>query len=106
MRVRVGWLTIALIFAVLHCPSRAAGADRPLLKKANPVYPELARQMRVFGLIRLKISVLPSGEVGEMVLESGHPLLVNAAKDAVRQWRFAAAPEATSVSVVVRFDLP
>ena len=86
--------------------AHAAGGDRILLKKAVPVYPVLAKKMRVYGLIRLKVSILPSGEVGTVQLESGHPLLVNAAEDAVRQWRYAAAAETTITSVIVQFDLP
>ena len=106
MRVRAGLLPVLLMCVLTGGPPRARAAERAVVKKAMPVYPELARRMRVFGLIKLTVSILPSGEVAGVVLESGHPLLVNAAKDAVRQWRFAAGAETTTASVVVRFDLP
>ena len=106
MRVRAGWQIVVLSCVLAGLPLCATAAERAVLKKAMPVYPELARKMRVYGLIKLTVSILPSGEVTDIVLESGHPLLVNAARDAVRQWKFAAAGETTTASVVVRFDLP
>ncbi len=110
MRVRAVRMCVVLlcflIFALGPFAAHAAGGERALLKKAQPVYPELARRMRVYGLIRLTVSILPNGNVSNVQLESGHPLLVNAAEDAVRQWKYAAAPETTTTSVTVRFDLP
>ena len=105
MRVRAQWLGLLFCMLALR-PLGATTGERQIVSKAAPIYPELAKKMRVFGLIRLSVSILPSGEVGQIVLESGHPLLVNAARDAVRQWRFAAGPQATVASIVVRFDLP
>ena len=95
-------LLIGLGLANLH----AATGDRIVLTKTDPVYPELAKRMRVYGLIRLRVSILPNGEVADITLESGHPLLVSAAEDAVRRWKFAAAPATTTALVVVRFNLP
>ena len=106
MRFRNQWLTFALIAALLPHNLHAATGDRALLKQARPVYPELALKMRVCGSIRLTVSILPDGRVGDVLLESGHPLLVNAAKEAVKQWKFASGPETTTASVTVRFDLP
>ena len=86
--------------------ARAADHERALLKRTVPVYPELAKRMRVWGAVRFTVSVLPSGDVTDVQLESGHPILVNAARDAVRQWKFAAGTETTSRSVIVEFELP
>ena len=105
MRLRTGWLFVSFYLLALR-PLHAAPGDRPLVSKALPVYPVLARRMHVFGEIHLFISILPSGAVDRIVLRSGHPLLVEAARDAVRHWKFAAAPQTTTTSVVVHFDLP
>ena len=110
MRVRAGRMCVVLMCFFMSGGGRfvahAANGERTLLKRAQPVYPELARRMRVYGQIRLTVSILPNGDVSSVRLESGHPLLVNAAEDAVRQWKYAAAPETTTTSVTVRFDLP
>ena len=53
-----------------------------------PEYPALARQARVQGTVRFELVVSPDGSVTNIHLVSGHPLLVQAAMDAVRQYRF------------------
>ncbi len=105
MRLRTGWPSLLFCLLALR-PLHAATGDRPLVSKAFPVYPVLAKNMHVFGEIHFLISILPNGTVDQIVLESGHPLLVEAARDAVRRWKFAAAPQTTTTSVVVHFDLP
>ncbi len=59
------------------------------LKRINnvvPVYPELARQAHIQGAVRLKIVIGTNGRIHTVTVLTGHPLLVPAAMDAVRQW--------------------
>jgi len=76
------------------------GADivRRLKSKVDPEYPELAHRMKIAGTVKIKIVVNPNGLVKEARVVGGHPVLANAALDAVRKWRFEPAPaEATGV---------
>jgi len=57
-----------------------------LIKKVIPAYPPLARQARVSGTVRLLGVVAKDGTVQRLELMSGHPLLSQAALEAVRQW--------------------
>ena len=57
-----------------------------LLKKVIPVYPPLARQARVSGTVQLIGVIAKDGTIQQLQVVSGHPLLVKAALDAVRQW--------------------
>jgi protein TonB len=59
-----------------------------LINKVNPVYPPLARQTRVSGTVRLHAIISKDGSVQQLEVLSGHPLLVQSALDAVRQWRY------------------
>ncbi len=60
-----------------------------LIRKVTPTYPPLARQARIQGTVRLQAVIAKDGSVQELqVLPGGHPLLVQAALDAVRQWRY------------------
>ena len=59
-----------------------------LINRVQPSYPPLARQTRISGTVRLHAIIGKDGTVRELTLESGHPLLVQAALDAVRQWRY------------------
>jgi protein TonB len=59
-----------------------------VLEKAQPVYPPMAIQMRLQGVVMLRTIVGVDGRIRELVVESGHPILVPAAVAAVRQWRY------------------
>jgi len=59
-----------------------------LVNKVTPVYPPLAKQARIQGTVRLQAVIAKDGSVVELQVLSGHPLLVQAALDAVRQWRY------------------
>lgn len=59
-----------------------------LVNKVQPMYPPLARQTRISGTVRLHAIIAKDGSVQSLSVESGHPLLIQAALDAVRQWRY------------------
>lgn len=57
-----------------------------LLKRVMPTYPALAKQARVSGTVRLIGIIAKDGTIQQLQVASGHPLLVSAAVEAVRQW--------------------
>lgn len=59
-----------------------------LTKKVLPEYPAPAKQARVQGTVRLEALISTEGTVRELKVLSGHPLLLQSALDAVRQWRY------------------
>jgi protein TonB len=59
-----------------------------LIAQPRTPYPPLARQMRVQGTVRLEALINMDGTVEDVRVLSGHPLLVQAALDSVRQWRY------------------
>jgi periplasmic protein TonB len=61
-----------------------------LMNKVQPLYPPLARQTRISGTVRLHAIIGKNGQVEQLEVISGHPLLVQAALDAVKQWRYQA----------------
>jgi protein TonB len=58
------------------------------ISQPHPNYPPLARQTRISGTVRLHAIIAKDGTIQSLSLESGHPLLVQAALDAVRQWKY------------------
>ena len=54
----------------------------------RPVYPSLAKQAHIQGTVRLAVLIDETGTVDQLRLISGHPFLVKAAFDAVKQWRY------------------
>src|SRR5579859_1275537 len=59
-----------------------------IIKKVVPTYPPLARQGRVHGRVSMKCVVGADGSVERIEVTKGHPLLIQAATDAVAQWKF------------------
>ena len=59
-----------------------------LIYQVRPVYPKLALEARIQGTVRLRAEISKRGAVENIRLVSGHPLLVKAAMDAVRRWRY------------------
>jgi protein TonB len=54
----------------------------------QPVYPELAKQARIQGIVQLNIVISKEGRVVDIKVISGHPLLISAALEAVKQWEY------------------
>jgi TonB family protein len=59
---------------------------RNLITQVDPIYPPLAMQARIQGVVRFTIVIGKDGRVSNTELVNGHPLLIAAASDAVRQW--------------------
>lgn len=97
-------LAFALLVA-LTMPSRAA-EDRSVRTRVAPVYPEIAKRMRVSGPVRLSVTVNADGKVLEVKAVSGNHALATAAEDAVRRWKFASGAGTSTVEVEVNFSLP
>jgi TonB family protein len=64
----------------------AEAAATKLLTKVDPVYPPLAVQAHVSGVVTLIAVIGTDGRVRNLEVIGGHPLLVAAALDAVKQW--------------------
>ena len=73
-----------------HQPIHVAAdvQKRKLLEHPDPVYPPLALQARISGVVRVKAVIGKDGAVEDATVLSGHPLLVPAALEAVRQWTY------------------
>lgn len=63
-------------------------AEANLIHKVMPVYPALAKSARVQGTVEFTAIISREGTIQNLQLVRGHPLLVQAAKDAVLQWRY------------------
>lgn len=59
-----------------------------IINRVQPVYPQEARKKGIAGIVRLHVLLAKDGTVKQMELVSGHPLLQQAAIDAVRQWTY------------------
>lgn len=100
------WTRILVALALCAGMMFSLGAnaeERKIRNKVSPVYPDLARRVNASGAVRLEIQIAPNGEVKSVKALGGHPLLIPAAEDAIRKWRYEPASETTTTVVEFRF---
>lgn len=101
-------------------PDRGTGSDRVslpaeiaqslLVTKVVPTYPPLARQARVQGEVVLDVDISKEGTIEGLRTQTGHPMLIPAAIDAVKHWRYKpylrnGEPVPVQTQVTVNFSL-
>jgi protein TonB len=91
----------------------ASVPEAKILHKVAPVYPPDAIDHQVQGVVKIKVLIAADGHVEQAHIASGHPLLVHAALQAVRQWKFQPLGSeeqpmrvATQVEVPFRLSAP
>jgi len=91
---------LALAFAM---PSRAE--ERAIKQRVPPTYPEIAKRMRIEGVVKMSVTVDAEGRVLDVKTVSGNHTLAAAAEDAVRRWKFEAGTGVTTTEVSMNFAL-
>jgi periplasmic protein TonB len=81
-----------------------------LISRVEPVYPEDAERQRIEGVVKLHVIIDRNGNIQNVDQMTGPPLLVAAAANAVRQWRYkptslGGQPVEAGVDVTVVFRL-
>lgn len=106
--IRKVLLGVVLSSAVGTCalPQQSGSEEgkRKVKSKVAPAYPELAKRMNVTGRVKIEVIITPDGKVKSTRALGGHPLLVQACVDAVKEWKFVAAPEETTQVVEFEFS--
>jgi TonB family protein len=77
-------------------------AKRKVKTKAVPEYPQLARQINATGKVKIEATIAADGRVTSTKVIGGSPLLVGAAQDALKKWRFE--PAAKDSVEVIEFE--
>ncbi len=93
-------------------PVRVGGRVREpkLIWRVDPIYPALAKQTRMQGVVIIDAILDEQGNVVEAKVTSGPPLLIQSALDAVRRWRYEPTylndePVSVQLNVTVTFHL-
>ncbi|HEX8816227.1 MAG TPA: energy transducer TonB [Terriglobales bacterium] len=99
---------IALAVILLSVMALAQADDelhRRAITKVAPLYPAIARRssMNITGTVKVHVVVAKDGSIKESKVVGGHPLLVNAAMDALKKWKFEPADEESTGTVEFKF---
>jgi periplasmic protein TonB len=95
---------------VAHTIRLSHMSEGDLIRKVQPIYPALARTARIQGTVVLQAMISKQGSIENLRVLSGHPMLVQAAMDAVRQWRYRPyilnnEPVEVETQITVNFSL-
>jgi periplasmic protein TonB len=82
-----------------------------VIKKVQPDFPAQARQLRIEGAVQLLATVGKDGNVSDLKVLGGHPVLARAATDAVKKWKYKpyllnGQPIEFETQITVNFRLP
>src|SRR5437762_14020371 len=77
---------------------------RKVVNRIVPSYPQLARTMNLKGTVRIEALVAPNGGVKSVAAKGGHPVLLQAAENAVQKWRWEPATHEIHEPIELSFD--
>ena len=118
MRRRVYSSLFGLVFVLgVSCPGVTNAQNEPAQKaqdeaprrirnRVQPVYPELARKLKLSGVAKVMLTIAPDGKVKDAKIVGGHPVFAEAALNAVKKWKYEPAREATTDLIELRFSRP
>ncbi|MGD0268391.1 MAG: TonB family protein [Candidatus Sulfotelmatobacter sp.] len=79
-------------------------AQRKVIRRVKPEYPETLRRLKIGGTVRLRVTISAKGNVEEVELLGGNPILGEAAIVAVKQWVYTAGHSRELIEVSIQFD--
>ena len=90
-------LTAAALMAAMVVPAVAGDAPvsvtredalRAVTSKVPPDYSNIAKQLKLHGVVEVEVLINEDGAVDTVTLGTGNPVLFNCAKEAVKKWKF------------------
>lgn len=87
--------------AIADAESRA---ERKLLIRVEPEYPETLKRLNIGGTVRLLVTIAPKGNVESVQLLGGNPILGASAVAAVKWWVYASGHSRSATEVSIPFD--
>jgi protein TonB len=95
--------TVSITLAILFWLTPSLAEDvRKVKSSAQPEYPEIAKRNNIQGTARLQILVAPDGTVKDIKVLGGNAILVEAAIQAVKKWKYQ--PAAGESVLILKFD--
>jgi TonB family protein len=93
------FLATTLIFTAASLPAQET---RKAISHPAPPYPETARRFNVTGVVKVQVVIAPDGQIKTTKIIGGHPLLVNAVEETLKNWKYA--PASTETTVLLEFS--
>lgn len=98
----VGGALLAMALS-LGTSNLQAQESRKVLSNPVPAYPEVARRMHLTGTVKVQVVIGADGRIKEKNFIGGHPVLVSAVDDTLKNWKYAPASGETSTQLEFNF---
>ena len=93
-----GFLAMALLLTAVNL---SAQETRKVVSNPVPRYPDLAKNLRLSGVVKVQIIIAPDGKITSTKILGGHPLFVTSVEETLKNWKYA--PAATETTTVLEF---
>jgi len=103
MRLK-SFISVGILLLSCGLAATASGQEaRKIIAKPTPVYPEIAKRMGLSGTVKSEILIAADGQVKSTTVIGGHPVLVSAALEALKKWKYEPGKTETTVSLRTSF---
>jgi len=92
------FVAVALFLTAANLPAQN---NRKALSNPEPPYPEVARRLRLSGVVKVQVTITPDGKIKDAKIMGGHPLFVNSVEQTLKDWKYA--PAATETTTQLEF---
>jgi TonB family protein len=79
-------------------------ADRKIVSRVDPEYPETLKRLYIGGIVRVEVVVGSNGNVQTTELLGGNPILGQSAMKAIKQWKYEPGAAKEKLIVQLEFD--
>jgi protein TonB len=96
--------SICLVSAGMGQIEDAGETGRKVVKRVMPRYPEMAKKMNLTGTVKVVAVVSAEGKVRAIQPVGGSPLLLQAAQEAIAEWKFAPSGSESKEPIELHFN--
>jgi TonB family protein len=93
------FLAMALMLTTMSLPAQDG---RKAIANPTPPYPEVAKKFRLIGTVKVQVVIGTDGHIKSVKPIGGHPVLVDAVKETLKDWKYA--PASSETTTVLEFD--
>jgi TonB family protein len=105
--LRLSQLVMILLFSALPFVAQIqeqTTRERKLITRVEPEYPDTLKRLYIGGVVRVEVEVEPNGVIKSTKLLGGSPILGQSTMKAIKQWKYAPAASAETLTVKFEFD--
>jgi len=100
---RLAFVASVAMFLTPPVVNSQAQDARQVISHPAPVYSDFARKFGVTGVVKVQVVIAPDGKIKETKVIGGHPVLVDAVQEALKNWRYAPASGETTALLEFHF---